>query len=131
MNSNSTTPGSITYDGMTLASNLKIESSTNISFTTTNVATLTLVFANGFSGTIKINGTNYTANNGLVVAPNLPIATYTITKGSVANLYYMKTVYTDSLSTIDSSQNNQKLQIYPNPVHDILNIHVNLLNKQK
>jgi hypothetical protein len=26
------------------------------------------------------------------------------------------------LSTIDSSQNNQKLQIYPNPVHDILNI---------
>lgn len=122
MNSNSTTPGSITYDGMTLASNLKIESSTNISFTTTNVATLTLVFANGFSGTIKINGTNYTANNGLVVAPNLPIATYTITKGSVANLYYMKTVYTDSLSTIDSSQNNQKLQIYPNPVHDILNI---------
>ena len=87
------TDGSQTYDGLTLTSRLKIESATSITYTTTGVSTLTLVFDGTFSGAIKLNGSSYTASAGIVVIPSLPAGSYTITKGDTANLFYIKTVY--------------------------------------
>lgn len=94
------TDGSQTYDGLDLTARLKIESATTIVYTTTGESTLTLVFDNTFTGKIKVNGVSYTAAAGIVVVPSLPAATYTITKGDPANLFYIKTVYnTPTLTT--------------------------------
>ncbi len=87
------TPGSTTYDGLTLTARLKIESATIITYTTPAVSTLTLVFDPTFVGTIKLNNVSYTASAGVVVIPNVPAGLNTITKGSVANLFYIKTAY--------------------------------------
>lgn len=95
------TDGTQTYDGLSLTSRLKIESfpTTSITYTTTGTSTLTLVFDSTFTGTIKLSSdnnvtfTSYTASAGIVQVPNLPAGTYSITKGSTTNLYYIKTVY--------------------------------------
>jgi len=94
------TDGVQSYDGLDLTARLKIESATTISYTTTGVSTLTLVFDPTFAGAIKLNGTSYTASSGIVSIPNLTAGSYTITKGDTANLYYIKTAYaTSSLIT--------------------------------
>ncbi|MEL1239787.1 pectate lyase family protein [Flavobacterium flavipallidum] len=94
------TDGVQSYDGVDLTARLKIESATTISYTTTGVSTLTLVFDPTFAGAIKLNGTSYTASSGIVSIPNLAAGSYTITKGDTANLYYIKTAYaTSSLIT--------------------------------
>ncbi len=113
------TPGSTTYDGLTLTARLKIESATIITYTTPAVSTLTLVFDPTFNGTIKLNNVSYTATAGLVVIPNAPAGLNTITKGSVANLFYIKTEYALGLP---QNANDQKLVLYPNPVTNELNI---------
>ena len=120
------TAGSVTYAGLTLTARLKIESSTSIKFTTTSASTLTLVFDSNFTGTILVNNVSYTASAGIVTV-SLAAGLNTITKGSVANLYYMSTVYN---STARMSGNNDvqetveaaKLTLYPNPVSSELNI---------
>ncbi|WP_299518759.1 pectate lyase, partial [uncultured Flavobacterium sp.] len=94
------TPGNTTYNGLTLTARLKIETPTIISYTTFAESELTLVLDPNFNGTIKLDNVNYTASNGLVVIPSVPAGSHTITKGSVANLYYIKTAYTNlSLDT--------------------------------
>jgi len=115
------TAGSATYDGLALTARLKIESATNISYTTPAVSTLTLVFDPTFAGTIKLNGTNYTATAGLVVIPSVPAGTNTITKGGTTNLYYIKTEY-QSVLGLPNNIAAQKLVLYPNPVTNELNI---------
>jgi len=117
------TAGSASYDGLALTARLKIESlpTTTITYTTTAVSTLTLVFDPTFAGTIKLSvgttsgtTTSYTALGGIVTVPSLPPGTYVINKGSVANLYYIKTSY----ATLGVPQNTEasKLTFYPNPV---------------
>lgn len=115
------TAGSATYDGLALTARLKIESATNISYTTPAVSTLTLVFDPTFAGTIKLNGTNYTATAGLVVIPAVPAGTNAITKGGTTNLYYIKTEYQSVLGLPNNSA-TQKVVLYPNPVTSELNI---------
>jgi pectate lyase len=116
------TPGNTTYDGLTLTARLKIESATNIAYTTTSASTLTLVLDPTFNGTIKLDAVNYTASNGLVTIPNIAAGNHNITKGSVANLYYIKTAY----SALNVNQNiNQNIVLYPNPVTNELNILTN------
>jgi len=121
------TAGSASYDGLALTARLKIESlpTTTITYTTTAVSTLTLVFDPAFTGTIKLSvgttsgtTTSYTAVGGIVTVPSLPPATYVINKGSVANLYYIKTSY----ATLGVPQNTEasKLTLYPNPVSEKL-----------
>lgn len=117
-NMNSTN-GSATYDGLTLTARLKIESATNISYTTSAVSTLTLVFDPTFSGKIKLNGQNYTAVAGIVVIESVPAGTHVITKGDTANMFYIKTQYALGLS--EKSIDND-LILYPNPVKNTLNI---------
>lgn len=90
MNSN---PGSTTYDGLTLTERLKIESSTKISYATNSVSTLTLLFDPNFSGNIKLDGSAHSATDGVLTLTNIPAGNHNITKGNVANLYYIKSEF--------------------------------------
>ena len=83
----STSKGTASYNGMTLTQCLKLESATNISFTAGSAGKLTLVFGEA-AGTVKIDGTKYTASNGIVSA-DLSAGSHTITKADTANLFYM------------------------------------------
>ena len=120
------TAGSVTYAGLTLTARLKIESSTSITYTTTNPSTLTLVFDSNFTGTVKVNNVSYTATGGIVTA-SIPAGSNTITKGSVANLFYISTKYSSG-STLRMAQTakiatetkSSKTVLYPNPVSDHL-----------
>jgi pectate lyase len=110
------TPATTTYDGLTLTARLKIESTTNITYTTTAVSTLTLVFDTAYSGNVKLNNVSYTVTNGVAIIPSIPAGTNVITKGSSSNLnlYYIKTVF-GTLRLADNVQ-SAKLILYPNPV---------------
>lgn len=109
----STSYGSVNYNGLTLTQCLKIESSTNITFTTTQSGTLTLVFNSSYSGTVKIDGTVYTPSSGMITA-TLTSGAHTIVKGSGSNyLFYMNTIYD---STGVGIINNSKTAFYPNPI---------------
>jgi pectate lyase len=119
------TPGSVTYAGLTLTARLKIESSTSITYTTTSASTLTLVFDSNFTGTIKVNNVSYTASAGIVTA-SIPAGSNTITKGSVANLFYIGTHYTGGTARmaqtaeVIAEPETAKIILYPNPVADVL-----------
>lgn len=121
------TPGSVTYNGLTLTERLKIESSTSITYTTTSASTLTLVFDSSFTGTIKVDNVSYTASAGIVTA-SIAAGSHTITKGSVANLFYISTVYSGSTlrmavgaeTTAKESTESSKIVLYPNPVSSTL-----------
>lgn len=113
------TAGSATYDGLTLTARLKIESATNISYTTPAVSTLTLVFDPTFTGTIKLNGVNKNVVAGLITIPDVQAGANIITKGGTTNLYYIKTEYALS---VPQNATDKKLTLYPNPVTNELNI---------
>ncbi len=83
----STSKGSVTYDGKTLTQCLKMESATSISFNAGSAGKLTLVFVEP-AANIKIDGTKYTANNG-IISVDLGAGAHTITKADTANLFYM------------------------------------------
>ncbi len=84
--------GTVDYGGQTLSICLKIESSTSVNFTTPQPSVLTLVFNTGFSGRIKVDGTDYQSVAGKVTL-NLAAGTHTITKADVANLYLIGIAY--------------------------------------
>lgn len=107
----STSKGTVNYAGLTLTQCLKIESTTNITFTTSKAAVLTLVFNSDFAGKILINGVAYTASAGLLTV-NLPAGTHPITRSETANLYYMSITY----STDIQDSKKDKPVLYPNPV---------------
>jgi pectate lyase len=108
----STSKGTEVYNGLTLTQCLKIESATNISFTTVAESTLTLVFNNVFTGRINIDGANYNAVSGIVTL-TIPSGSHTIVKTDTANLYYMSVQYgTLGIDDLKIS----KLLMYPNPV---------------
>jgi len=116
------TDGSATYDGLTLTKRLKLESSTTISYTTTASSILNLVFDPAFTGTVKVDGNWYTAASGLVTVQNLAAGSHTITKGSVANLYYINTQYSTSAKSTAGETVTEKPVIYPNPVQTTFTI---------
>ncbi|MDW7690875.1 T9SS type A sorting domain-containing protein [Flammeovirgaceae bacterium SG7u.111] len=88
----STSKGTVVYNGLTLTQCLKIESSTSISFSAAQEATLTLVFNDGFNGDFKIDGNDYTVSSG-VLTTTLGAGSHTLSKSDVANLYYMSLAY--------------------------------------
>lgn len=115
----STGYGSVTYDGLTLTQCLKMESSTNITFTTTQAGVLTLVFNGAYTGSIKVDGvtSNITASTN-VISVNLAAGSHTIIKGSGSTyLFYMKVVYG---TTGTEASKSVKMNIYPNPVINTL-----------
>src|SRR5690606_17284250 len=85
----STITGTVSYNGLTLTQCLKIEISTNITFTQTTSTTLTLVFKSLDDTKIKVDRTSHTISGGIVTVSLSPGA-HTITKDSVSNLYYMQ-----------------------------------------
>lgn len=116
------TNGSATYDGLTLTTRLKIESATQIAYTTPQESTLTLVFDPSFAGIIKLNNVSYTVpSGGIISIPSVPAGLNTITKGGTTNLFYIKTAY--ALGTQQPTA-KQSLVLYPNPVTNELNIAV-------
>lgn len=84
----STSKGTVTYNGLSLSTCLKIESSTSIKFTAASSGKLVLVFNDGCNKEINIDGTSYTISNG-VLEVNLGAGTHTITKKDSINLYYI------------------------------------------
>ncbi|SHJ03360.1 Por secretion system C-terminal sorting domain-containing protein [Fibrobacter sp. UWP2] len=78
--------GSVTYGGETLTQCLKLESATEISFTLSSAATMTLVLNADFNGAVKVNGEKYTAVGGIVTV-ELSAGANTITKGDSGNLF--------------------------------------------
>lgn len=116
------TDGSANYDGLALTKRLKIESATTINFNTSGQSSLTLVFDPTFSGTVKVDGISYTASSGIVTISTVNAGSHSITKGSVANLYYIKTQYYSSAVLATRENVVEKLTIYPNPVETILTI---------
>ena len=66
---------------------LKIESSTNITFTITEAKTLTLVFVENTTN-IKIDGERIT-NDSNIITVELATGTHTITKADTMNLFYI------------------------------------------
>lgn len=123
-------PGSVTYAGLNLTERLKIESSTSITYTTTTASTLTLVFDSNFTGTVKIDNVSYTASAGIVTA-SVTSGSHTITKGSVANLFYISTKYNSGTARMAQSAQvveneemteTQKVILYPNPVVNTLSV---------
>ncbi len=113
--------GTVNYSGLELTQCLKIESSTSILFTTTQEATLTLVFNSDYSGDIKINGTSYNVSSG-VLSITIQAGSYEITKGDAANLYYMSILFDNTSAKIVKEQT---LFLYPNPVSSSLFISSN------
>ncbi len=118
----STSKGTVFYQGLTLTQCLKMESATNISFTTTKVVTLTLVFNPEFIGKVNINGVGYTASAGIVTVA-LPVGANQITKSETASLYYME------LSTANAIENTHSTQLtlFPNPVKNLLYVSSGLI----
>lgn len=115
----STNYGSASYDGLTLTQCLKMESSTSIAFTTSEAATLTLVFGSTYTGTIKVDGVVYTPSAGIITL-SIAAGSHTVAKGSGSNyLFYMSTVYN---STGLLNTDAVRLVLYPNPAKNTLNI---------
>jgi pectate lyase len=119
----STTKGTVTYNGLTLTQCLKIESSTSITFTTTQASTLTLVFVES-AATIKVDNVDKTASGGIVTV-SLAAGSHTIAKKDTANLFYMSTQYSGGTLRIAKIETSESVEItkavlYPNPVTDVL-----------
>lgn len=86
----------ITYNGSTLTSAYKMESSTNLSFTTGAAGTLTVVtYATSASPTIKIDGTTYTVSSNGATTVELEAGTHTITKGTASTYLYYLSYYVE------------------------------------
>ena len=111
------TAGNVSYSGLTLTACLKMESSTSITFTTSQAGSLVMVFDATFVKTVKVDGVAYTAVAG-VVTVSLTAGSHTITKGDTANLYYMSVSYTTGISNAIATNG----YMYPNPVMNSLNI---------
>ncbi len=79
--------GTVTYNGLTLKQCLKMESITNISFTSDKAGTLTLVFKES-AKKVKVDGEKYTLETN-VLTVDLEAGTHTVTKGDSINLFYM------------------------------------------
>ena len=88
----STAKGSVSYGGTDLTKCLKMESSTNIAFTTAGDGKLVLVFggtANASGKTVKINGTKKTIPDSQILELELEAGTHAVTKGDAINLFYI------------------------------------------
>ena len=84
----SSNKGTVSYNGLSLDTCLKIESKTKITFTTTDKAELVLVFNQKNSSDIKLDGTVYTLTDG-ILSLEIEAGSHEITKESTGNLYYM------------------------------------------
>lgn len=88
----STTKGSVSYNGLTLTTCLKIESETNIGFTAPAKGTLVLVFggsSNASGKKIKIDGVKTEIDSSQILSVSVEAGAHTVTKGDSINLFYI------------------------------------------
>lgn len=109
-------PSSVTYQGLTLTRPLKLESSTAIRFTLSRAGKMTLVLSQGSTNSIKINGANYAAVNGLVTV-DLAAGDHLIQRVQTESLYLISIELEEVSTGIESAQLST-LKLYPNPVVD-------------
>ena len=105
--STSTGKGSVTYNGLTLTTCLKMESKTNITFKAPSKGKLTLVFGGTTSAsgkTVNVNGTAATIGTDNIVTVDVAAGNVTVTKGDAINLFYM--VYTPDGTTEETHTHN-------------------------
>ena len=88
----SSNKGTVTYNGLTLTQCLKIESSTNISFTAPESGTLVLVFGGTTSAAgkqIKVDGNSIDIGSNNIAEISVEAGAHEITKRDSINLFYM------------------------------------------
>nr|MCR5349944.1 hypothetical protein [Acholeplasmatales bacterium] len=85
----STSKGTVTYNGTTYSTCLKMESSTSITFTSTTETTLILVMGTTGANNIIVDDTTYTGDSNYVITVTISAGTHTITKKDSANLFYV------------------------------------------
>lgn len=92
----STSKGTATINGTTYSTCLKMESSTTVTFTISTPMQLMLVFAEGSTPNVKIDGNKTASTGGNIIYCNLEAGKHVITKADVNNLFYI------NLSSIDT-----------------------------
>lgn len=89
--STSNSKGSTSYAGLTLTKCLKMESETNVSFTYGSTGTLILVLDANSANSVKVDGVEKVAVNGVVTVDITTTGTHTIAKkSSDTNCFYME-----------------------------------------
>ena len=109
----SSSKGEATVNNVTYTDCLKMESSTNVSFTTTKTATLVIVFGSTETPSIKINGTkastmsNVTITDNVMTITGLEAGTYLLTKEYSVNVFYIAVIYDEgTIVTTNSADIN-------------------------
>ena len=85
-----TSKGSVTLNGVTYTTCVKMESSTSVKFTLSATTDVTFVFGGSTSAAgkaFKLNGTAYTLGSDGTLTKSLSAGTYTITKSASINLF--------------------------------------------
>ncbi|MCM1035267.1 MAG: pectate lyase [Paludibacter sp.] len=87
----STGKGSVSVNGSTYDTCLKMESATKVVFTTTKAMTLTVIIGESETGKrINVDGVAYQANGNVITVSNLAAGSHTISKKDSCNLYYIR-----------------------------------------
>ncbi len=82
----STSKGSATYDGKTYGTCLKMESATSVTFSVSKEMTMTLVFGDSETGSVKVNGTKLTSQTSQITTSLVP-GDVVLTKADSRNLF--------------------------------------------
>ncbi len=108
----STSKGSVTYNGITSGTCLKMESSTSISFTAPSKGTLTLVFGGSTSASgksVKVDGSSKTIGSNQILTVDVSAGSHTITKDDSINLFFI--VYTPEGGSSESHTHSYTAKI--------------------
>ena len=84
----STSKGSVTYNGLTLSTCLKLETSTNISFTLSSSSKLTLI-TDSTTTNFKLDGNKVSTNSNGVTTVEISAGSHSITKADTGNIFMM------------------------------------------
>jgi len=117
--------GTVNYGGETLTQCLKMESATSIVFTTEGSGTLTLVFNSDYAGGVNVDGTTYSATNGIVEI-TIDAGSHTITKEDVANLFLIALSTSEGTTNILISayqRDTQTLQLNQNVLAEYVEVY--------
>ena len=111
----STSKGSVEYGSETLTQCLKMESSTEISFTLSGSARVTLVLNEDFAGAVKVNGSPVQAKAGIVEV-TLEAGVVTLTKGDTGNLFLIAVSFSKDPSGNQDEPQVARASTVTNPV---------------
>ena len=120
----STTKGTATVNETTYTTCLKMESSTTVTFNTTSAMQLMLVFAEGSTPNVKINGNKIASTGGNIIYHNLEAGEQIITKADVNNLFYINLSSIETLIHPNTDRSNNICydlsgRIASSPIRDI------------